>query len=128
MFNYTHSSLRTCIERTFWVLKARFKILKEAPKYRIEKQVIILMACAVIYNFICINNPNDWLMQQYSLDGHTVRDVDPQAPRIYDDRDNDIPAGFVAPNLVVGQDSMFSVRDDMANQMWATFQQNPWYR
>ena len=59
VFNYTHSSLRTCVERTFGVLKARFKILKEAPKYRMEKQVMIPVACVVIHNFIRINNSND---------------------------------------------------------------------
>ena len=94
MFNYTHYSLRTCVERTFRVLKARFKILKEAPKYRMEKQVIIPVACAVIHNFICINNPNDRLLRQYNLDGYTVREIDPQAPRIHDDGDNDVLVGL----------------------------------
>ena len=101
MFNYTRSSLRTCVERTFGVLKAMFKILKEAPKYRMEKQVMILVACAVIHNFIYINNPNDRLLWQYNLDGHTVREIDPEASRIHDEGDNDIPAGFLAPNLHV---------------------------
>ena len=128
MFNYTHYLLRTCVERTFEVLKAMFKILKKAPKYRMEKQVMILVDCAVIYNFILINNPNDRLLLQYNLDGHTVREIDPEAPRIHDDGDNDVPSSFLAPNLADRQNSMSTVKDDMANQMWATFQQNPWYR
>ena len=125
MFNYTHSSLRTCVEKTFEVLKARFKILKEAPKFPMEKQVMISVACTVIHNFIRINNPNSRLLWQYNLDGHIIREVDPHARRILDDGDNDVFAGFVAPNFVVGQDSMSRIRDDMADQMWRAFQQNP---
>ena len=106
----------------------RFKILKEAPKFSMEKQVMILVACAVIHNFIRINNPNDQLLRQYYLDGHIVRKADPHIRRIRDDGDNDVPAGFVGPNLVFGQDSMSGVRDDMAYQTWVAFQQNPWYR
>ena len=128
VFNYTHSSSRTCVERTFRVLNARFKILKEASKYQMEKQVMIPVVCVVIHNFIFINNPSDRLLRQYNLDGYTVHEVDPHARRIYNDRDDDVLVGFVAPNLVVRQDSMSRVKDDMATQMWAAFQQNPWYR
>ena len=85
--------------------------------YLMAKQVMILVACAVIHNFICIKNPNDRLLRQYNLDGHTIREVDPCARRISDDGDNDVPAGIVAPNLVVGQDSMSRVRDDMTDQI-----------
>ena len=92
-----------------------------------EKQVMIPVDCMVIHNFIRINNQNNWLLRQQNLDEHTVHEVDPHAPRKRDDEDKDISVGFVAPNLIVGQDSMSRVRDDMADQMQATFQ-NPWYR
>ena len=81
---------------------------------------MILVACAVIHNFNCINNPNGQLLQQYNLDGHTVREVKPWPSR--NDGDNDVPTGIVAPNLVVGQDIMSRVRDDMINHMFAAFQ------
>ena len=77
---------------------------------------MILVTCVVIHNFIRINNPNEQLLRQYNLDGHTVREIDPEAPRIHDDGDNNVPAGFVTPNLAVGQDSIFTVRDDMTNR------------
>ena len=89
---------------------------------------MIPVACAVIHNFICINNPNDRLLQQYNLDGHTAHEIDHKAPRIHDDGDYDVPTDFLAPNLAADQDFMSTVRDDMANQMWVAFQQNPWYR
>ena len=82
---------------------------------------MILVACTVIHNFIRINNPNDRLLRQYNLDGHTVREVDPRACNRCYDGDNDMPIGIVVPNLVVGQDVMSKVRDDMANQMFVAF-------
>ena len=76
---------------------------------------MILVACVVIHNFIRLNNPNDWLLQRYNLDGHTVYEVDPRARRLHDDGDDDDPNGLVAPNLVVGQDSMTRIRDNMTD-------------
>ena len=78
---------------------------------------MIPVVCAVIHNFIRINNPNDWLLRRYNLDGHTVHKVDPQARRLHDDGDDNIPDGLVTPNLVVGQESMSRVRDNMTSQM-----------
>ena len=128
VFNYTHSSLRTCVERTFGVLKRRFKILKTAPEYPMNKQVMIPVACAVIHNFIRLNNPNDRLMRRFNKDGHTSREVDPRAVRVRDDGDDSVPNEFIEPNIAAGEDYMAKVRDNMADQMWRAFQQNPWYR
>ena len=64
--------------------------------------MMIPVACAVIHNFIRINNPNNRLLWQYNLDGHIVRKIDPEAPKIHDEGDNDVPAGFVVPNLAIG--------------------------
>ncbi|XP_024032907.1 uncharacterized protein LOC112095350 [Morus notabilis] len=62
LFNYTHSSLRNAIERTFGVWKARFRILKCINNYPIEKQIQIPIACAVLHNFIHMYNNNDELL------------------------------------------------------------------
>ena len=62
---------------------------------------MIPVACAVIQNFIRINNPNDRFLLQYNLDGHIVREIDPQAPKIHDDEDNDVLTSFVASNLAI---------------------------
>ena len=101
----------------FGVLKKRFKILKMTLEYPMNKQVMIPVACAVIHNFIRLNNPNDRLMRRFNMDGHTVREVDPRARRLRDDGNDDVPDGLVAPNLVVGQESMSRVRDNMKDQM-----------
>ena len=77
MFNYTHSSLRTCVERTFRVLKKMFEILREALLFLMEEQVMIPVAYAIINKFIRVHKPNDQVLWQYNIDGHTVREVDP---------------------------------------------------
>ncbi|XP_024029783.1 uncharacterized protein LOC112094050 [Morus notabilis] len=78
LFNYTHSSLRNSIERTFGVWKARFRILKCINNYPIEKQIQIPVACAVLHNFIHMYNHNDELLNQYTRDGVPVVDIDPE--------------------------------------------------
>ena len=52
MFNYRHASLRNVIERTFGVWKNRFCILRGIPRYPLEKQRDLVIACAVLHNFI----------------------------------------------------------------------------
>ncbi|KAL5580413.1 hypothetical protein UlMin_012855 [Ulmus minor] len=52
MFNYRHASLRNVIEKIFGVWKNRFRILREIPRYPLEKQRDLVIACAVLHNFI----------------------------------------------------------------------------
>ncbi|XP_059639565.1 protein ALP1-like [Cornus florida] len=52
VFNHRHSSLRNIIERCFGLLKIRFAILKAMPPYKFSTQVLIIMACYTLHNFI----------------------------------------------------------------------------
>ena len=52
MFNYWHASLRNVIERTFGVWKNRFHILRGIPRYPLEKQRDLVIACVVLHNLI----------------------------------------------------------------------------
>ena len=61
LFNYRHSSLRMVIERCFGVLKARFPILSNMPKYKQYRQRLVVFAFCVLHNFIRINNRSDVL-------------------------------------------------------------------
>ena len=54
LFNYRYSSLWMVIERSFGVLKAQFPILTHMPRYSNARQSMIVTACCVVYNFICI--------------------------------------------------------------------------
>ena len=53
LFNYRHSSLHNVIERTFGAWKNRFRILKQGMNhYDIDTQVKIVIACAVLHNYL----------------------------------------------------------------------------
>lgn len=52
LFNHRHAQLRNVVERTFGVWKKRFKVLNGLPSYREKMQCYIVMACAVLHNFI----------------------------------------------------------------------------
>ena len=51
-FNYAHSSLRNVIERSFGVLKMKWRILLDLPSYPTTKQSQIIIACMALHNFI----------------------------------------------------------------------------
>ncbi|XP_062213776.1 uncharacterized protein LOC133914769 [Phragmites australis] len=51
-FNYLHSSLRNVIERSFGVLKMKWRILLDLPSYHMLKQTRIIHACMTLHNFI----------------------------------------------------------------------------
>ena len=59
LFNYQHAQLRNVIERTFGVLKKRFKVLITAQEYYLEDQARLVSALAVVHNFIHLHDPND---------------------------------------------------------------------
>jgi hypothetical protein len=60
LFNFRHSSLRSTIERAFALLKNRFGILDhKKPKYSLPMQVDMVLACAVIHNYILGVDPYD---------------------------------------------------------------------
>ena len=52
LFNYTPSSLRNVIERSFGVLKMKWRILLDLPSFPMAKQSKIIMAYMALHNFI----------------------------------------------------------------------------
>ncbi|GMN61527.1 hypothetical protein TIFTF001_030611 [Ficus carica] len=129
VFNYTHSSLRNCIERTFGVWKARLKILKGTNSYPMDKQAMIPVACAILHNFIRMVQVGDPLHEDYAGDCMPVSEnVDVNA----DDEVDDVAFGTgpsTGPqHLDTRRDAMNMLRDMMADDMWDRFQSAPWYR
>jgi hypothetical protein len=59
LFNHAHSSLRNVIERSFGVLKMKWRILLKMPSYSMEKQSKIIIACMALHNFIRDSNLSD---------------------------------------------------------------------
>lgn len=52
LFNRRHSSLRNVIERTFRVFKVRFPIFKLIINYKPLRQVVMVIECCIVHNFI----------------------------------------------------------------------------
>lgn len=66
-FNVRHRSLRSLIERAIGLLKARFRCLLDGKlRYDPEKCGYIIYSCAVLHNFLLVNNyPVDDLVPVY---------------------------------------------------------------
>ena len=129
VFNYTHSSLRNCIERTFGVWKARFKILKGINSYPMDKQAMIPVACAILHNFIRMVQVGDLLHEEYTADCMPVNgNVDVTADYVFDDVASGTGPSTGPHQHDTWMDGMNRVRDMMADAMWDRFQSAPWYR
>ncbi|XP_019158198.1 PREDICTED: uncharacterized protein LOC109154913, partial [Ipomoea nil] len=64
-FNRAHSSLRSCIERSFGVLKKRWKILANMPQFSVETQIDVIMATFALHNYIRKNSQDDMMFNVF---------------------------------------------------------------
>ncbi|PKA55247.1 hypothetical protein AXF42_Ash003884 [Apostasia shenzhenica] len=55
VYNHQHAQRRNIVERTFGILKKKFRILTEMKQFSFKTQVKIIIICAIIYNFILRN-------------------------------------------------------------------------
>ena len=51
-FNHAHAEVKNVIERSFRVLKMKFRILLNMPSFPEDKQARIIVACMALHNFI----------------------------------------------------------------------------
>ncbi|KAM3364275.1 hypothetical protein ACQJBY_014556 [Aegilops geniculata] len=51
-FNHAHAKVRNVVGRSFGVLKMKFRILLNMPKFPEDKQSRIIVACMALHNFI----------------------------------------------------------------------------
>jgi hypothetical protein len=51
-FNHAHAKVRNVIERSFGVLKMKFRILLNMPRFPERKRTRIIVACMALHNFI----------------------------------------------------------------------------
>ena len=59
MFNFHHASLRNAVERTFDIWKSRFRILSWVLHYSLQTHRDIIIACAVVHNFIMMSSDDE---------------------------------------------------------------------
>lgn len=115
LFNLRHSSLRNAIERTFGVLKRKFKILRTAPEYSIETQIDIILALTALFNFTRIRDGN--IVDNYiniTEREEVIEDIQPITLESTDSVDTSIKAE---------DNSMAILRDQIAEVMWQDYQQ-----
>ena len=59
LFNLRHSSLRNVIERSFGVVKKRFLILTNMQSFEYQFQIVFVLSCFMLHNFIKVNQGYD---------------------------------------------------------------------
>ncbi|KAH7855659.1 hypothetical protein Vadar_027370 [Vaccinium darrowii] len=75
-FNRVHSSLRSCIERTFGVWKERWNLMKMIPSYNLEGYTRIVLTSMAIHNFIRRNCPTDKYFEKADMETEDYEFVD----------------------------------------------------
>ena len=106
VFNYAHSSLRNVIERSFGVLKQKWRILKYVPCYPCEIQTHIIVACMALHNYIRLAGLRDKHF------GRCDRDENYVPPEAYEDQ----PPEDEAPSYLQCE-HMNAFRDTLALEL-----------
>ncbi|XP_056682834.1 protein ALP1-like [Spinacia oleracea] len=107
-FNRAHSSVRSCIERSFGVLKKRWKILRQVPQFSKKTQIDVIMATFALHNYIRRNSPNDLMFNM--LDQNPDYMPCEELPDVNDFRNTE--------NSRVASKEMQVIRDNIASLIW----------
>ncbi len=112
MFNFRHASLRNAVERTFGIWKSRFRILRGVPRYSLQTQKDIIVACAVLHNFIMMSS-DDEVSESSNPDQQDADDIEADGDNI--DQDGGPPMEQEEGH----QAEMGVVRQGITEMMWA---------
>jgi hypothetical protein len=99
LFNLRHSSLRVTVERAIGALKNRFRILYNKPFHRYKTQVRLVLACAILHNWIISFGTDEHVPAEEGFTGTLPDPLD---------------------SVSLEQDSlvMAQKRDEICNAMW----------
>ncbi|XP_020266346.1 uncharacterized protein LOC109841820 [Asparagus officinalis] len=118
LFNLRHSSLRSKIESTFGLLKNRFKILTAKPHYPFPTQVDIVLACAILHNYIAIVDLGDDLLNE----DITIDDDDVEIATEGEDANLvDFSQNVTQREERDSRNEWKEKRDDIASAMWLDY-------
>ncbi|MQL74386.1 hypothetical protein Taro_006746 [Colocasia esculenta] len=81
-FDHRHAQLCNCMERCFGVLKNRFQTLREGNCYPFRVQVLIVLACCVVHNFIRCEHGEDYYFNLRQMDNVEKDDDPPDDPSL----------------------------------------------
>ncbi|MQL88753.1 hypothetical protein Taro_021309 [Colocasia esculenta] len=104
-FNHRHAQFRKCVERCFSVLKNRFQTLMEGNCYPFRVQVLIVLACCVVHNFIRREHGEDYYFNLRQMDNVEDDDDPPDDPNLV----------VTPPDMQAGE----ILRTQIATQIWA---------
>ncbi|GMN59866.1 hypothetical protein TIFTF001_028955 [Ficus carica] len=94
-----------------------------------DKQVMIPVACAIVYNFIKIVLVGDPTLEEYAADGVPVGGhVDVNADYVLADEVDDTSPSTIRQQDASRRGAMNQLRDVLADNMWDRYQRNPWYK
>jgi hypothetical protein len=108
LFNLRHSSLRNIVERIFGVIKKRFPILVNMPRYDYEIQIQLVLSCLMIHNFIKLNQGFEDAFDEWDEDDTEV--------------DNNENENVENDNNNINDNILRQWRDDIAQDMWNSYQ------
>jgi hypothetical protein len=118
LYNLRHSSLRNAIERTFGVLKKRFKVLNTPIEYNLKVQVSLVKALCALHNFIKREGSiDDQIQAAYDEDEQASSDTDSPEP----------PARKEGTRKTVHtvtkkqKDAAEQLREQIAHAMWCDY-------
>jgi hypothetical protein len=77
-YNYVHSSNRNIIERTFGLLKGRFRKLQFVEMRSMKSAVQLVHSTCLIYNFLLLEmdaSNNDWFYENENVNGDYIIDT-----------------------------------------------------
>ncbi|PKA56193.1 hypothetical protein AXF42_Ash011122 [Apostasia shenzhenica] len=108
-----HASLRNVVERTFGILKIRFKILRDMLPYPFDAQVKIIVACCAMHNILTgVLKVNDDIELE-EVDNFLEKVIDMLADCIDDECESDQLVG----NAIKGK----RLRFDITQSLWSHY-------
>ncbi|KAL0805872.1 hypothetical protein Bca101_098363 [Brassica carinata] len=119
LFNRKHSGLRSVIERTFGVWKAKWRILdRKHPKYGLVKWIKLVIATMALHNFIRDSHREDHDFVQWQSDDDGDGEGE-EADSDGDEEEGDDDGGGGGGHFVyepTGDRAMEALRDNITNE------------
>ncbi|PKA67264.1 hypothetical protein AXF42_Ash004757 [Apostasia shenzhenica] len=89
LYNHRHAQLRNIVERTFGILKKRFKVLTDIKPFPFSIQADIVLACCILHNYIGRNHGHDTYFNMHEADTEHDEILD-------DDAEDDDPTTHIS--------------------------------
>lgn len=109
LYNHRHAQLRNVVERTFGVLKARWRNLDRRSFYPVEKQTKLVLAGCILHNYIRKFDPDD---EEFYCLIETTAD--------YPLEENASTSHVDGPAIRAGE----FIRDSIARDLWTDYHAN----